>query len=176
MSRFDVAMNVVLYKGAWLGGVFGAASGSLWLCAVGVSAALCWHLMRAREPGRELQLIALAVVVGAGVESLLVATGWVRMADGLLVGGFLPLWMVALWASFATTLNVALRAFRTRYALVSLVGFIGAPLAYIAGARLGALEWVVAAPALLLIAVAWAILMPLLMHAAQRCDGYAAAA
>jgi hypothetical protein len=71
-------------------------------------------------------------------------------------------------------LNVALRALRPRYLLSAVLAAIGAPLAYYAGARLGALQWVQEVPALLLIAVGWAVLTPLLMKSAQRFDGFAA--
>jgi hypothetical protein len=172
MSSRGIAINIVLYQCAWLASVLGAATGRGWLCVAGVCTALLWHLLRAHEPLREVRLIAIAVAIGAAVESLLVASGWVHMEGRLLVGGFLPLWMVALWAAFATTLNVSLRAFRNRYALASILAFIGAPLAYIAGARLGALEWVLAVPALALIALSWSVSLPLLLHTAQRHDGY----
>ena len=45
--------------------------------------------------------------------------------------------MVALWAAFATTLNVSLRALRQRYLLSAVLAAVGAPLAYYAGARAG---------------------------------------
>ena len=172
MRRIDIAMNVILYQCAWFAGVLGAAAGNAWLYAGGVAAALLWHLFRAPEPLREVRLIVVAAGIGAAVDSVIVASGWVRMEGQLLMGGFLPLWMVALWAAFATTLNVSLRAFRNRYALASFLALIGAPLAYIAGARLGALEWVMTVPALALIGVAWALSMPLLLHTARRHDGY----
>jgi hypothetical protein len=107
-------------------------------------------------------------------ESLLVASGWVHVREDLLLGGFVPVGMVALWAVFATTLNVSLRVLHRHLLLASALAGLGAPLAYAAGARMGALEWVHVVPAVALIAAGWAVLMPLLLQAARRFDGITA--
>jgi hypothetical protein len=137
-------------------------------------AVVLWHLQTAPKPSRELWLIGIAVLMGVAFESLLIASNWVRMSPGLLLGNVTPLWMVAIWAVFATTLNVSLRALRERYFLCAALAAVGAPLAYYAGAQMGALEWGNQAPALLVIALGWAAMTPLLMKSAQRFDGFAA--
>jgi hypothetical protein len=165
VSRFPLAINLLAYQCAWLACVFGAAEQRP-LLGFGVAlAALLWHLAAATDPKRELALIGIAAVVGAVFESGLLASGFVRAHDWIM--------MATLWAVFATTLNVALRALRRRYLLCAALAAIGAPLAYQAGSKLGALEWVQALPALLLISAGWALLLPLLMRVAQRFDGYA---
>jgi hypothetical protein len=80
---------------------------------------------------------------------------------------------VALWANFATTLNVSLRPLRDRLGVAALLGAIGAPVAYFSGSRLGALELTEMAPALVAIGAGWLFLTPLLFMAARRLDGYA---
>jgi hypothetical protein len=120
-------------------------------------------------------LVLAATVVGAVFEAVLVQLGWVRMAPELLTAGVLPLWMVALWAAFATTFNTSLRTLRGRPGIVALLALAGAPLAYAAGARLGAFAWKDATAALGVIAVGWALLLPALLVVARRFDGYAAA-
>ena len=167
-------VNAIIYQCVWLACVLSAAAQHPAIGIAVAAAAVLWHLYGARAPQRELQLIGIAIFAGALFESLLVASGWVRVRPALLLGGLTPLWMVALWAAFATTLNVSLRALRTRYLLCALVAAVGAPLAYAAGERLGALQWERAPAAVLLIAIGWALLLPLLMRAAQRFDGYAA--
>jgi non-ribosomal peptide synthetase component F len=81
--------------------------------------------------------------------------------------------MVALWAMFATTLNVSLRALRARPWLAAALGAAGGPLAYYAGARLGALQLADFHAGLAAIAVGWAWLTPLLLASARRNDGFA---
>jgi hypothetical protein len=167
-----LVLNVVIYQCAWFACVLGAAARHPGIGIAVAVAAVAWHLFMARAPRRELPLIGIAIVAGALFESLLVASGWVQMAPATLLGGVTPLWMVALWAAFATTLNVSLRALRRRYVLGALVAAVGAPLAYAAGARLGALQWEQTVPAMLLIAAGWALILPLLMRSAQHFDGF----
>jgi Protein of unknown function (DUF2878) len=175
VKALRLVVNVAAYQCAWFACVLGAAAQRPALGLAVVLAAVLWHLYCARLPGRELRLIAIAVLCGLTFESVLVASGWVRMEPAVLVGSFTPLWMVALWAAFATTLNVSLRNLRSRYLLATVLAGLGAPLAYFAGASLGALQWVNATAALLLIAAGWALMTPLLMKAAQTYDGFAAA-
>jgi hypothetical protein len=166
-----LALNLIAYQCAWLACVLGAAQQRPSLGIAVALAALLLHLATAALPARELALMLIAAVVGAAFETALLASGWVR-SNGLLIGGSVPVLMVVLWAAFATTLNVALRPLRERALLCAALAAVGAPLAYYGGSRLGALEWVSAAPALLLISAGWALLLPLLMRAARRFDGF----
>jgi hypothetical protein len=173
LKHSRIVVNVIAYQCAWLAGVLGAAALRPVIGIAVAAVVVLWHLRCAAQPQRELRLIAVATLLGATFETLLIAGGWVRMPHSLLFASVTPLWMVALWAAFATTLNVSLRALRTRYLLSALLAGIGAPVAYYAGARMGALQWVDEASALLVIALGWALLTPLLMKSAQRFDGFA---
>ena len=166
-------MNLVGYKCAWLACVLGIAQQRPALGLTVALAAVLLHLYTAAAPLRELALVGIAAMLGAAFESGLAASGWVKIEGTILVGGSTPLLMVALWCTFATTLNVALRGLRHRYLLCAVLAAIGAPLAYLSGSRLGALQVVSTLPALLLISAGWAVLMPLLMRSAQRFDGFA---
>ena len=170
-----LALNMLAYQCTWFASVLGAAAGRPETGLAFAAITVLWHLHSAPAPLRELMLVGTATLTGAAFESLLLASGWVRMSPGELPAFMLPLWMVALWAAFATTLNVSLRALRNRYALCALLAGIGAPLAYAAGARLGALQWTDALRGLLLVAAGWAVLLPLLMRLARRLDGFAEA-
>lgn len=168
-----IAANVLLYQAGWAACVLGAAHGMPWVAALAAAFVVGWHLVVAAWPLRELALVALAAAAGAAFETLLVQSGWVRYAAATPLAWAAPLWMLALWAIFATTLNVSLRALRGRPALAALLGAVGAPLAYAGGARLGALELVASGAALAAIAAGWALLTPLLVGAARRFDGFA---
>jgi hypothetical protein len=169
-----MVVNVAVYQCAWFACVLSAAANKPYIGVATAAAAVLLHLYVAPSPRRELPLILLAILAGAAFESVLVASGWVRSAPSLLVGSILPVWMVSLWAAFATTLNVSLRALRQRYLLTAVIAAVGAPLAYAAGVAMGAMQWVEATPALLLVACGWAVLLPLLMRSAQRFDGFRA--
>lgn len=168
-----LALNVILFQVAWFACVLGAAHGAPWLGTVAAGIAVAWHLGRAAQPMPEAKLVAGAAVLGALFETLLARSGWIRFDADALLAGMVPYFMVALWAVFATTLNVSLRWLRPRLALAALLGAIGGPTAYYSGVRLGAIEFTAAVPALGAIAIGWAILAPALLGAARRFDGFA---
>ena len=169
-----LVLNILLFQIGWFACVLGAAHGFAWAGALTAVAIVAWHVARARDPRSELLLVACAAALGVVFESLLVQSGWIRFGAGVLIEGAATYWMVALWALFATTLNVSLRGLRARGWLAALLGATGGPLAYYAGARLGALEFVATGAGLAAIAAGWAVLTPLLFRAALRLDGYRA--
>jgi len=168
-----VLVNLLLFQAGWLVCVLSAAGGRPWIGAVAVASVVAWHLARATRPLPELALIGAAVAVGALFETLLVQSGWVRFENGVLIDGTAPYWMIALWANFATTLNVSLRALRSYPWLAAAIGAVGAPAAYFAGAKLGAMEFTAMGLALTAIGLGWTLLSPALFGAARRLDGYA---
>ena len=90
------------------------------------------------------------------VDTTLVISGKVQFASAW-PNSFAPFWMLSLWMAFATTLNHSLRWLMTRPLAAALAGAIGGPLAYLAGARLGALALVEPWFGLTLIAGLWAL-------------------
>lgn len=166
-------VNVVLFQIGWFACVLGASYGLPWIGALALVAIVGWHLLRAAQPKKELALIAAAALLGAMLDTLLVQAGWVRFDTGVLIEGTTAYWMAALWAIFATTLNVSLRSLRPHPWLSALLGAIGGPAAYYAGVRLGALEFTETGAALAAIAIGWAVLSTGLLAAALRLDGYA---
>lgn len=170
-QRIAVAINATLYQAGWFACVLGAAHASPWLGVLAAVPIIAWHLARSTEPRRELALIVAAACLGAVFETALLQSGLVSY-EGAPRASVAPLWMVALWAMFATTLNVSLRSLRGHLVLGALLGAVGAPAAYYAGARLGAMQLATLGAALTAIAVGWALLTPLLLRAARQLDGY----
>jgi len=167
-----LAVNIVLFQAACFTSVIGAAHGRVWLGLLAIAVAVAWHLARAPQPLRELGLLAIATAIGLVFETMMLNAGLTRYSSGATLG-LAPLWMVAMWMLFATTLNVALRGLRERTWLAALLGAIGGPLAYFGGERLGALQFVdPRALSLLAIALGWALLAPVLLRVAARLDGY----
>jgi hypothetical protein len=169
----SIAANIILFQIGWFACVLGAAHGVPWVGPVAMAAITLWHLSRARYLRRELLLLAGAAVAGLIFDSALMRLGLVRFSAGAAVAGLAPLWMIALWILFATTLNVSLRWLHGRPAIAVALGLVGGALAYYSGARLGALVLTPVNKALPVIALGWAASTPLLLVVARRFDGFA---
>lgn len=164
--------NIVIYQVCWLACILGGANGLPLVGVVAVGLAVAWHLYLADAPRAEIALLALAGVVGAIWDSLLVAAGWLVYPSGTLINGTAPYWIVALWVGFATTFNLSLRYFKQQLWLASLLGAVGGPLAFYAGERLGGVVFTDTTIAMVALALGWAVLMPLMMLAARRLNGF----
>ena len=164
-------INFAAFQLGWFACVLGAANGRPWMGPVTVAAVVAMHLVRARRPLPEFVLVLAAMALGLVVDSLLMAMGWLRYPVGLWLPGLAPYWIVAMWALFATTLNVSMGWMRGRPVVTVLMGAIGGPLSYLAGEKLGGVELTAPAQALAALGLAWAVAMPLLMHLAKRFDG-----
>jgi len=145
--------NFLAYQLAWFAVLISAGVGVAWAGATAAILVTAVHVALRREP-LELQLIALAAVIGLLVDSTLAITGQVRFASAW-PAGFAPYWMVSLWIVFATTLNHSLRWLMSRPVAAALAGAIGGPLAYLAGAKLGAPTIATPAMTLPFIALLW---------------------
>jgi Protein of unknown function (DUF2878) len=88
-----------------------------------------------------------------------------------------PAWILALWAVFATALNVSLRWLNNvkshgKWLIAVLFGAIGGPLAYMGAARLGAVNLNLYPQSYIALGLGWAIMTPILIKLAQKFDGF----
>jgi Protein of unknown function (DUF2878) len=168
---FGLLVNFVAFQFGWFACVVGAARG--WpLTGTAIAALIvAWHIVRAARPAEELKLIAVALLIGVLWDSALIALGLTDFTSGTLLVGLAPPWILALWALFATTLNLSLRWLRQRWLLAALLGAVAGPLSYWAGVRLGAVQFVAPWPALIALSIGWALITPVLVNVASRYDG-----
>ena len=164
-------VNVVVFQVAWLCSVIGGAQQMPWLGPVSVLVAVSLHLRAARKPFEEVLLIVCCGLVGASFDSMLVAMGWVTYKAGLFSDYFAPYWIITMWMLFATTLNVSMRWLRGRPKFAAILGFYGGPTSYLAGQALGGIVIVNQLAALSMLAIGWAIMMPILMWLSENLDG-----
>jgi hypothetical protein len=165
-------LNFAAFQIGWFSCVLGAANELPWAGPLAVGLIVALHLSLARRWVGEAWLILVAMAMGMVADSLLVLSGWVAYPNGAWLPGFAPYWIIAMWGLFATTLNVSMRWLRDRLPLTFLLGAAGGPLSYLAGARLGAMEFVESVPAILALALIWALAMPALTLLAARLDGF----
>ena len=167
-SATAVLVNFAGFQLGWFACVLGATHGLPW-AGTGIALAIvAWHLARAPRPRAELALVLIAACVGALWDSGLSALGWIGYPNGVLIEGTAPYWIVAMWMLFATTLGVSLAWLGRNLALAAAFGALGGPLAYLGGAKLGALTFIAQDAALAALALGWAVLTPTLLRLARR--------
>ena len=165
-----LALNAAAFQAGWFACVLGAAYGRPWAGVAAAAGLVVLHALQAPRPRQELKLVAIAVLVGALWDSALAAAGWIVFAPEAFGENLAPYWILAMWALFATTLNVSLGWLRARLLLAAVLGLLAGPLAYWAGANLGALELREPAAALGALALGWSALLPGLLLLARRLD------
>lgn len=164
-------INFVAFQAGWFSCVLSAAIGMPWLGLLAVSVIVIFHIRSADQPRHEFQLLLLSVVLGLVFDSFLVMSGWVVYPSGMLIPGIAPYWILAMWALFSTTLNLSMSWLKRSLLLASVMGAVFGPLSYLAGQRLGAIELVDFRSSMILLAIIWALVMPILIFAASRFDG-----
>lgn len=170
-TRTRLLINFAAFQLAWFAVVLGAAHNYLWSGVAVALTVMLLHLVMSHQPLRELQLLLLVVLLGTAWDSALSAQRVITYPSGQFSKDLAPVWIMAMWGLFATTLNVALVFLRRNYWLAAAFGAIGAPLSFLAGMRMRALQFPDLWLAMGVLAIGWAILMPILMSLAQRFDG-----
>ncbi|HEY0230295.1 MAG TPA: DUF2878 domain-containing protein [Dokdonella sp.] len=168
--RADVWINAIVFEIVWLAAVGGAGHGLWWAGPLALSVFFGYQVRASPLARADGMLVALACAVGFLADSMLALSGLVGYASPLPSAHFAPLWIVALWANLALTLNHSLAFLQERLPLAAVLGAIAAPLSYFFAEQ--AWHAVVLAPplatTLLVLAASWAVLMPLLVAAARR--------
>lgn len=164
-------INFAVFEIAWISSVVGGAREMPWLGPVAVCIALTIHLSAARKPFEEVLLVLICAIIGAGFDSILVASGWVTYKAGLFSDYLAPYWIITMWMLFATTLNVSMRWLRGKPWLAAIFGLVGGPTTYLAGEKLGGIVLSNEFAALGALAIGWAVMMPVLMRLSVSLDG-----
>ncbi|MEP7116934.1 MAG: DUF2878 domain-containing protein [Acidobacteriota bacterium] len=168
-ARATALVNYVLYQAGWFAAVGGAALGHGTVGALIAAALIAGHMTLARDRLEEARLLVITTLTGLAVEAWQLHAGTYVTLGGAPAGQVPPLWLLALWAQFATTFRYSLRRVLARPAASIAFGALGGPIAFIAGARLGAVTlttplW----PGLLRLAVGWMLALALFAWATRR--------
>ena len=165
-----VFVNLAVFKVAWTAVVVSAAAGVPVVGAIAVAIAVGIRLWSCDNPEAEIRLLLVAATMGLAWESTLVLAGLLEYSSGTWMPGLAPYWIVAMWILFATTLNSGMRWLRRSTAIAAVAGAIGGPLAFFAGASIGAVELASPVIALISIGIGWAVMLPFLVKLAIRLD------
>ena len=164
-------VNFVAFQIGWFAAVLGAANGVPWAGPLVIAVVIALHLATVRRPSAELTLILLCGLIGAVMDSVLVALGLVTYPAGLIWPNTAPYWIVAMWMLFATTLNISLGWLKPRKLVGAVFGLVGGPLAYYTGFKLGGIQFGNFELAMAALALGWAAVVPLLLVLAERYNG-----
>ena len=168
----NLVFNFALFHIGWLACVVGAARDLTMLGSTTAVLLIAVHLSRVTNFRAELYLILAAIIVGFTWETLLLSQQWLSYAGSSLGSSLAPYWLVIMWALFATTINVSMAWMKNRWLLAVVMGAIFGPIAFIAGEKLGAVEFLDNQRALIALSCGWAILMPLILWLAEKINGF----
>ena len=141
--------------------------GSGWVRPSAMAVFVAAHLWFMRAQWKlEVKVIGWAALLGFCADTLLVVSGAVEFG-GVLRLGWVPLWMISLWAGFGATLLHSQRAMLRNRHFALWIGALGGPAAYWGGERLGCLT-IHGSFGLLAIGFAWALVLVTLENLLRR--------
>jgi len=117
--------------------------------------------------------VLLCAIVGCLFDQTMLMAGWIKFHSYSPLGHWqpvthIPLWMMALWLGFASTLNISMRWLQQHLGLAGTLGAIFGPLAYLGAEQLDAVQLPYPFLSLLWIAIEWAVALPLLLWIRRR--------
>lgn len=156
-----------LFQAAWFACVLGAAHGRAMWGVAAVASVVLANLLLSDRRTEELMLTALAVLIGLAWDTWMLREGWVRYAAPGPLPQWAPVWILALWALFATLLSGPLSWLHGRPLVAAALGAVGGPMSYLAAVRLGAGQFPDAPAALTALAIGWALMTPMMTETAR---------
>ncbi len=162
-------VNFLLYQTGWFAIVLSAAYSQPWWGITIATSLVAVHMLLTSDRTNQAKLLLIATGVGFAVDSSLLGLKVYRFPIESAIGWLPPLWMSLLWIQFATTFRYWLKWLSGRYLLSALLGFVGAPLAFVGGEKIGAVS--IYSPQLtnlMILGSLWAIAIPLLIYVSDR--------
>ena len=115
-------VNFLGLKIGWIACVVGAANGMGWVGPLVVCGVIGIHLSLIHDIWGEIRIIVLVALFGSTIDTVLAGLGAFSYSNGWSIKWLSPIWMVALWANFAMSLNVTMRWLKGRYLLAAAIG------------------------------------------------------
>ncbi|MEQ9547737.1 MAG: DUF2878 domain-containing protein [Marinobacter sp.] len=151
-------LNFLLFQTGWLVCVLYPG-----LPAAGVVALLlvAHFVLVSQHRWLEAQFIGLGTVVGGVLDGIWFHTGVLAGSGGEVV--LTPVWLVAIWAIFMTTLCHSLQWVSRKRWLPWMLAPMAGPFAYWSASQLGAVELPMMNLSLVALALGWMVVFPLLL-------------
>ncbi len=162
MINYIKIYDIIGFKICWLLCAFCSVWGNPYLGPIATIVFILLHLFIVKFNKRDIKIVGIAIICGLIIDSLFSIFGFIEYKGGILiVYNLAPLWILSMWAGFSLTMLYALDSIKTRYFISFLFGFIGGPLSYSAGVKIGSLS-ITTNFTYVLLAIAWGLVVPLL--------------
>lgn len=160
----NALINGILFQVLWLVAILGSAYHMTWPAGIACAALLAYQLQGKNRQASDLRLLFGACIIGLLMDSLWVNLGLYQFTTTWPFAAITPAWLLALWIGFGLTINHSIAWLSLHPILPPLMGAISGPLSYLAGIRLGAVEFLHSNYVVLAcLAVSWAISLQLLV-------------
>lgn len=163
--------NFLLFQLAWFSCVLGAAHDMPWLGVLVTLVILSWHLSNTKQIKPEALLVVFTLIIGACFDQIMLVGNLIEYQNHGWSDLIVPVWILALWAAFASILNVSLAWMKDRYFIAILFGATGGPIAYLAASNIGAVT-IQGYSSYVALSVGWAIITPLLLYMTKYMNGF----
>lgn len=152
-------INFVLFQAGWFACIVYPG-----LAAVGfVVLLLAFHIaFISRHRFTELQFIGAGTVIGGVLDGVWFQTGILDDGSGSIQ--LTPIWLVAVWAIFMTTLSHSLSWISSRAWLPFVCAPVAGPFAYWSASKLGVVEFPDLTVSLIALAIGWLVVFPALLY------------
>lgn len=157
-----IIFNFISFQIMWWLCVLSANQSQGWTVILLAMMLVCVHLQWVEHFDQALPIF-LSATVGCVFDQLLFKFGYIHFSPEVSNGIFIPVWMIALWLAFATTLNSSLRWLQGKPLLSAILGGIFGPLAYFGAQALNAVQLTLPKQSLVIVSLEWALLLPFLL-------------
>ena len=172
MKRINkkILFNIIGFYICWWGSIFGAANDHFYIGPLFVLLFLFIHFYKIVYHKNEIAYLFICFCFGFIIDTIFLRMNIISY-KGYLPDYFniAPLWVVCLWVCFGATVYHSFSWVRRKYFTMSILGAMFGPLIYYSGAKLESLNFINNANSnIKIVAIAWAILIPLLVFISDR--------
>lgn len=163
-----VVINALLFQALWFACVVGGANLLMWPAIIAGAVMAIWQLHPKRRHHNDISVVLAALILGLLVDSSWTIFGLMEFAGPRPMQPLAPGWILIMWMGFALTVNHSMAWLANHPVLPGLMGLIGGPLAYFAGLRLGAVQYLIDPWHLsAILGIVWAIALTILVKIGQ---------
>ena len=161
-SKVKTIINIIGFYIGWWACVLGAANDLPYFGPTVMILFLIVHYYLFMSDIQEIYLVLIIGTIGTITDSLLFLSGSFIYAGAysneILIA---PMWITAMWAGFAATVNHSMSWLKDKWLLMVICGVVFGPVAFFTGEKFGAIEFHLSALfSGLVIAIVYGISMP----------------